>query len=285
MPVDAGARPRRPVRRYATPHTLSPRAHLLSNGSYTVMVTNAGGGYSRRQDAGADALARGHHHRRLGQLLYVRDLDTRRGLVDDATSRRGGSRTSTRSTFAPDRAVWRRVDDGIETRTEVVVSPEDDAELRRVSITNHSHRARSLELTSYAEVVLAPADADLAHPAFSNLFVETIAVPERDALICARRPRAGTDRVCTWFTCSAAAAGSAAPTRVRDRSRALHRPRPHARAAGGAVPARRRSSNTTGAGARSDRQPAPVDPPSARRHRAARVHDRLRRQRGRGARS
>ena len=87
-------------------------------------------------------------------------------------------------TFAPDRATWRRVDGDIEIRTEIVVSPEDDVELRRVSLTNHGRAARSLDLTSYAEVVLAPGDADLAHPAFSNLFVETIAVPERDALIC-----------------------------------------------------------------------------------------------------
>src|SRR5262249_44376070 len=82
----------------------------------------------------------------------------------------------------------------IETRTEIVVSPEDDVEIRRVSFTNHSSGPRSLEVTSYAEVVLAPADADLAHPAFLNLFVETTAVIERDALICSRRPRAGGDR-------------------------------------------------------------------------------------------
>ena len=98
-------------------------------------------------------------------------------------------------TFAPDRADWRRVDGDIETRTEIVVSPEDDVELRRVSLTNHGRTARTLDLTSYAEVVLATGDADLAHPAFSNLFIETMAVPERDALMCIRRPRSGTDRL------------------------------------------------------------------------------------------
>ena len=96
--------------------------------------------------------------------------------------------------FAVDRAMFRRVDGEVETRTEIVVSPEDDAELRRVSITNHSLQSRNIELTSYAEVVLAPGDADLAHPAFSNLFVETRAIADRDALLCARRPRAGADR-------------------------------------------------------------------------------------------
>src|SRR5688500_8121706 len=97
--------------------------------------------------------------------------------------------------LAPDRATYRRVDGRLETRTEVVVSPEDDVELRRVSITNHGLQSRTIELTSYAEVVLAPHDADLAHPAFSNLFVETVAVPERDAIMCVRRARSGDERV------------------------------------------------------------------------------------------
>jgi cyclic beta-1,2-glucan synthetase len=181
------------VRRYVTPHTLSPRTHLLSNGSYAVMLTNAGGGYSRRQhlaltrwreDITADAW---------GTFVYVRDLDS--GAVWSTTYQPTGREPDAYEvTFAPDRATWRRVDGQIEIRTEVVVSPEDDVELRRVSLTNHGREPRSFDLTSYAEVVLAPADADLAHPAFSKLFVETIAVPERDALMCARRPRSGTER-------------------------------------------------------------------------------------------
>jgi cyclic beta-1,2-glucan synthetase len=182
------------VRRYATPHTLSPRAHLLSNGSYSVMVTNAGGGLSRRhqialtrwrEDITADAW---------GSFCYLRDLDS--GTVWSTTFQPTEREPEQYEvTFAPDRATWRRVDDDIETRTEVVVSPEDDAEIRRVSVTNHSRRARTIELTSYAEVVLAPADADLAHPAFSNLFIETRSIPERDALLCVRRPRSGTERL------------------------------------------------------------------------------------------
>ena len=97
-------------------------------------------------------------------------------------------------TFAPDRAVFRRVDGDVEVRTEIVVSPEDDVEVRRVSMTNLGTTPRRLELTSYAEVVLAPPDADLSHPAFSNLFVETRSVPGRDALIASRRPRSGNER-------------------------------------------------------------------------------------------
>ena len=144
------------VRRYVTPHTLSPRAHLLSNGDYAVMVTNAGGGYSRRQ---ALALTRWREDVTCddwGSFCYVRDLET--GDVWSTTfqpTRREPEDYEV--TFAPDRAVFRRIDFDLEVRTEIVVSPEDPAELRRVSVTNHSGRPRSIDLTSYAEVVLAPA--------------------------------------------------------------------------------------------------------------------------------
>jgi cellobiose phosphorylase len=181
------------VRRYVTPHTLSPRVHLLSNGSYSVMVTNAGGGYSRRQNLAMTRWREDITADPWGTFIYVRDLDS--GEVWSTTYQPIGKEPDEfEVTFAPDRATWRRVDGDIEIRTEIVVSPEDDVELRRVSVTNHGRESRGFDFTSYAEVVLAPPEADLAHPAFSNLFVETTAVPERDALICDRRPREGTAR-------------------------------------------------------------------------------------------
>jgi cyclic beta-1,2-glucan synthetase len=181
------------ARVYLTPHTLTPRCHTISNGSYVVMVTNAGGGYSRRQQT---ALTRWREDITMdpwGSFCYVRDLDS--GLVwSTAYLPTAREPEEYECTFATDRAVFRRVDGGIETRTEIVVSPEDDAELRRVSVTNLGTSPRRLDLTSYAEVVLTSGDADLAHPAFSNLFVETRSVAGRDAVIAARRPRSGTDR-------------------------------------------------------------------------------------------
>ncbi|MQA29217.1 MAG: hypothetical protein GEU82_05165 [Luteitalea sp.] len=181
------------VRRYVTPHTLTPRTHLLSNGSYAVMLTNAGGGYSRRQNLALTRWREDITTDDWGSFLYVRDLDTRR-VWSTTYQPTAIEPDDYEVSFAPDRAVWRRVDGDIEIRTEVVVSPEDDAELRRVSLTNHGRRVRSFDVTSYAEVVLAPADSDLSHPVFSNLFVETAAVPGRDALICVRRSRTGGPR-------------------------------------------------------------------------------------------
>ena len=76
------------------------------------------------------------------------------------------------------------------TTLEVIVSPEDDAELRRVSFTNFGAEPREIEITSYAELALAPPAAEAAHPVFSNLFVQTESAAHLDALLATRRSRA-----------------------------------------------------------------------------------------------
>jgi cyclic beta-1,2-glucan synthetase len=236
-PAVAGARV------YTTPHTLSPRPHLLSNGSYVVMVTNAGGGYSQRQQVALTRWREDITTDAWGSFCYVRDLDT--GMLwSTAHLPTGREADEYECTLAPDRAVFRRVDASIETRTEIVVSPEDDAELRRVSVTNLGTTPRRLDLTSYAEVVLAPGDADLAHPAFSNLFVETRNLPGRDALIATRRPRSGSDRRFLVHVLSGRAPGSPPAQFETDRARFVGRggtlDRPRAMLRGAAL------SNTTG---------------------------------------
>jgi cyclic beta-1,2-glucan synthetase len=232
------------LRRYTTPHTLSPRPHLLSNGSYSVMVTAAGGGWSRRQHLAMTRWREDVTRDNWGSFCYVRDVET--GTVWSTTPQPAPREPDDyEATFAPDRAVFRRVDGDIETRTEIAVSPEDDAELRRVSVTNHGTRARRLDLTSYAEVVLAPGDADLAHPAFSNLFVETQSVPEFDALMAARRPRSGADRHFLIHVLSGRGRGGPAMQWETDRARFVGRGRTLERPL--ALEPATSLSNTTGA--------------------------------------
>src|SRR5690606_29452349 len=91
--------------------------------------------------------------------------------------------------FSLDRAEFRRVDHDIETHTDITVSPEDDIEIRRIQITNNSRESVTLEITSYGEAVLAQQAADMAHPAFSNLFVQTEIVDSQQAIFCTRRAR------------------------------------------------------------------------------------------------
>ena len=101
----------------------------------------------------------------------------------------GGPVEGYQADFALDRATFRRLDEGIHTETEIVISPEDDVEIRRLTLINRSARTRRLELTSYLELALAPHNVDRQHPAFNKLFIQTEAVPERRSLLAYRRPR------------------------------------------------------------------------------------------------
>jgi cellobiose phosphorylase len=178
---------------FTTAKTPAPEVHLLSNGRYHVAVTAAGGGYSRWRDL---AVTRWHEDPTRdcwGTFCYLRDVRTGEfwSTAHQPTLKKA---TSYEAIYSQGRAEFRRRDDDIDTHVEIGVSPEDDIELRRVCITNRGPTPRTIELTSYAEVVLAPPGADAAHPAFSNLFVQTQLVRQRQAILCTRRARSGGER-------------------------------------------------------------------------------------------
>ena len=168
---------------------VTPRGWLLGNGRAVALVNAAGTGFLA---ADGRALTRWAGDRTAdadGVFVYLRDLDS--GAVWSA---------GMAPTWAvPDRydvriesgcdVVFRREDDGIETTMEVSVDPDAPAEFRNLEIVNASDRPRRIEVTVYAEVVLAARSGDLAHPAFSKLFVETERVGERPVLLARRRPR------------------------------------------------------------------------------------------------
>src|SRR5206468_12926713 len=121
-----------------------------------------------------------------GIFFYIRDVRT--GADWSAGYQPVGAKPqSYEFAFSEDKADFWRRDAGIVTHLEVIVSAEDNAEMRRLSIANYSSRPREIELTSYAEVVLAPRADDLAHPAFSNLFIETEFYAPHHALFACRR--------------------------------------------------------------------------------------------------
>jgi cyclic beta-1,2-glucan synthetase len=177
-----------PVRVIATPTTPVPEVQLLSNGRYHVLVTNAGGGSSRwqglaltrwREDATCD---------NWGTFCYIRDVASGE-FWSTAHQPTAKIADHYEAIFSEGRAEFRRRDHGLDVHTEIAVSPEDDIELRRTRIINRSRARKVIELTSYAEIVLATPAEDAIHPAFSNLFVETEIARQEQAILCTRRPR------------------------------------------------------------------------------------------------
>ena len=176
------------VRVFHTPNSAVPEVQLLSNGRYHVMVTNAGGGYSRWKDMAVTRWREDSTRDPWGSFCYIRDL-ARGRFWSSAYQPTVKSLEYYEAIFSEAKVEFRCREGELDAHTEIAVSPEDDVELRRVTLTNRARKRRVIELTSYAEVVLAPPAADDLHPAFSNLFVQTEILEERRAILCTRRPR------------------------------------------------------------------------------------------------
>jgi cyclic beta-1,2-glucan synthetase len=182
-----------------------PELQLLSNGSYHVLVTASGHAYSRWNNM---AVTRWHADETLddgGARCHVRDHTPRALESTTAPARPDGGRHD----FQHGRStVWHR-GNGIETRTELAVSPDDPVELRHVVVTNLCNQRLTLSATSCAEIVLSPAATDSAHPAFSKLFVQTEIEPALQAIFATRRPSTPDDPT-PWFFHLALVSGSTA---------------------------------------------------------------------------
>ena len=168
--------------------TAAPRLQLLSNGQYHVMVTSTGGGYSLCSSLGVTRWRSDVTRDHWGQFLYLRDMHS--DHVWSATYQPTCAEpTRYEAIYSIDKAEYFRRDGQIETQLEVAVSPENNAEMRQLRITNTGHFPREIEITSYAEVSLTEPAADLSHMSFQKLFIETEFVSEKTALLARRRPR------------------------------------------------------------------------------------------------
>ena len=176
------------MRIFTNPTPPVPDVHLLSNGRYHVMISSAGGGYSRWRELAVTRWREDATRDYWGTFVYLRDVATGE-FWSSAYQPTGRTTKHYEAIFTQARAEFRQRHAGLELHTAISVSPEDDVELRRLTITNRSPVTRVIELTSYAEVVLALPAADAAHPAFSNLFVQTEFLPSYSALLGTRRAR------------------------------------------------------------------------------------------------
>ena len=269
-------------RRFRSPHTTSPHTQFLSNGRYTAALTHTGGGFStwrglavtrRRDDRTSDT---GAHY------IYLRDPWS--GRVWSPTYQPVCQEPDDyETTFDLDKVTFAARDGDFETQLQVTVSPEDDVEVRRLSIINRGDRPREIEVTSYAEIVLARPEDDLAHPAFGKLFIETEFDSQSAGLLFSRRPR-GADEPPTWAFHVLGVEGrlGGAVEWETDRARFLGRGRSPANPGGarrpGAVGNDRR-------GARPDRGAARSGAPGARRVRARDLRHRRRARSRHGARA
>ncbi len=185
--------PSAPAYRVFDEDTPIPHVHLLGNGRYSLMITNTGAGYSRWREFDITRWRSDTTRDNWGMFFYLREEESNTlwSVTHQPLNVKDPRYTAI---FSADRAEFRRRRLGIESHLEVTVSPEDDAEIRRITLINQGSRARTLELISAAELSLAPHDADRAHPAFNKLFIQTEARPDLHALLAWRRLRSPKNR-------------------------------------------------------------------------------------------
>jgi cyclic beta-1,2-glucan synthetase len=173
-----------------------PRIHYLSNGRYSLMITSTGAGFSKWQDINLTRFQTDPTLNNWGMWIYIQDLDLQEGedLWSAALLPTGTVPESHDVLFSPYQVEFRRRERDISVVTEVTIPPDDDLEVRLVSLTNHGSRTRHLCLASYGEVVLASQADDLRHPAFNKLFIESEYLPEQQALLFRRRPRSASEK-------------------------------------------------------------------------------------------
>ena len=206
------------VRKYTTAKTESPETHLISNGSYSLMISNSGAGYASRNKTMIYRWKEDATKDNTGMFVYIKDVDENE-YFSAAYEPCKKVADSYEVTFSLDKAEFARGDSNISTRMEITVSTEDDSEVRRLSITNHDTKSKRIEITSYLEVTLAHYDADIVHPAFGNLFVKTEYIDNPSCVLATRRPRAKGKKQ-PWLMQTVATSGTTVGTVQYETSRA-----------------------------------------------------------------
>jgi cyclic beta-1,2-glucan synthetase len=202
----------------------SPLTHILASGEYSLMITAAGSGYSRWRDIALTRWRADPTCDAQGFFVYLKDVAN--GRVWSAGYQPVGREPDRyQVSFSEESARIERADGPIQTTTQILISPEDDTEVRRVQLTNTGRSTREIELTSYAEVVLADPAGDFAHPAFSKMFVQTEFVADSGGTLLATRRHREASESPLWMFHSAALEGedAAALQFETDRARFLGR--------------------------------------------------------------
>ena len=180
--------PRVHTRNYSTPFTDMPECGLLSNGVYSVMVTNSGSGYSKKEDMDVYRFKEDVTLNESGMFFYIKDVRNE-DIFSPTYQPTKVLGNDYRVSFALDKIEFKKNYNGFSTSLNIAVLEEDNGELREIDITNNSGEDKIIEVTSYMEVTLANYGADAVHPAFSNLFINTEFIENPDTLLANRRPR------------------------------------------------------------------------------------------------
>ncbi|PSK85920.1 cyclic beta-1,2-glucan synthase [Limimaricola soesokkakensis] len=165
--------------------------NLLSNGHYSVMLTATGAGSAAWNGLAVTRFRPDPVEQVWGSFLFLRDLET--GDWWSATAApRAAPDEKAHAVFSDSKAEFYKTVGTLRSRVDVIVASEVDAEGRALTLCNDGETDRIIEVTSYAEPVIASAQSDAAHPVFSKMFIRT-EIAEAGAVIHAWRNKRSPD--------------------------------------------------------------------------------------------
>lgn len=162
-----------------------PIAHLLSNDNYSIMITSDGDGFSYYRDLMLYRW-RSDIYACTGSYIFIKDIKSGR-LWSSTYNPTKTEPDEYKVIFSPHQIEFNRRDDDVSSHTVVNLSPNHNLEVRKVTLTNHSNEKKLIELTSYMEVVMDSFSAEIAHPAFNKLFIESQFIEGHDIFLSKRR--------------------------------------------------------------------------------------------------
>ena len=173
---------------YDEKYNTIPKCHLISNKNYHLMITNNGFTYSKYQNKMITRFRNHIDERYFGYTFYFKNTDDNK-VWSIGSEPIADSFEKYKVIYSLNKAEIIREDSYMDIHIEMWVSAEDNVEMRKITLINKKNTSLNIEITSFAELVMAEQNADLSHPAFNNLFISTEYDKERESLIAHKKPR------------------------------------------------------------------------------------------------
>jgi len=162
-----------------------PEISILSNSKYSLLINDRGNGFSRYKTTQLNRY-RKITEQDYGNFIYIKDLDTKK-FWSNTYAPTNIEPDKYNVVFATDRIKFLRLDDGLSTRTEIIVTKEKNAEIRKVTFKNTTDKVKNLEITTYTEPIIEENIVDITHRTFNNLFVSSEFDYDTNSLIMCRK--------------------------------------------------------------------------------------------------
>lgn len=160
------------LRRFGKGSIEDVKYHLLSSGNYTLFISSRGTGYSKMGKYHLYRWRKDSQIRPYGYFIYIKDLNKNK-LWSTTYEPTKVYPEKYEVKYTDYKASFYRKDGDIESEMDIVLFPEENGEIRKVTLLNNGSEDTLLELSSFVEITIDSYEADLAHTVFNNLFIKT----------------------------------------------------------------------------------------------------------------